>query len=746
MITSPGFRGTMVIMALVAMSGATYVAISLAAPTPKVATASGTKVIERADDESDAPPASEELIAAALKAGENTYKESLLPRAFINYGDLRVEPHFRNPIEMSSAIGRARRVAIASPVQASSASQPHWENRLVPGTNVRIWIIGTQRDLDLYELMVKNVWGVFNNFFPYPTPDDGTKDSDINVDDAIDFYFVRPDTIDPRLPACQGNSVDLELCTLGADAGVTREAPPALGNTSSGFVLINIDYPPNVIYDTIAHELAHVAQCQYALDEMKPMWFKESTATWVAYKVMKQLGEIPSVAYEWLKDTGSSPLFAQRARPPLSEFFETLHMSLVAPWTQYGSWLFFYYLSMEKGDGIVRSIWQKAAQTPGADGIKAIKEVIPLDYHFPRFTVRNWNQDSVPNQYKTQDNTFRPGMKPGSTREIDESGPYIKELHGGTPALAADYYHFKFQAATRKVTFNKLPTESNAHVWAIKKIGNDWKEPEDWTGEEYKDFCRDWQDEDLTNLVIIVSNSDLTAKLQRQSKVRIIADAVGCQYVKGWAKATLHVKDDIQDVRYTSSRVNLSFRPRDPAYQDMEGNTQYDLMPALVTWTAAGTVHDCTISGQILVTIPSFLNQPVDPSRPAYGYFNVVGMFTGGGDYHSIEVSAVNPEAAFTKTCPGDPPTVTKHFFPGTFLLNIPWQANSYDGDKIVYKGNKQYDQGKLQDFMKLLPPGTQLPQSALDALSRTSSATGSSLYTWEWELRPMTSPQTGGP
>ena len=96
----------------------------------------------------------------------------------------------------------------------------------------------------------------------------------------------------------------------------------------------------------------------------------------------------------------------------------------------------------------------------------------------------------------------------------------------------------------------------------------------------------------------------------------------------------------------------------------------------------------CTISGQTLVTIPSFLNQPLDPSRPAYGYLNVVGL--EHGDFHSVWVSATGPEALFTKTCPGDPPTVTTHglkaggsstFFTNRISSMGPRQSTGGEGD-----------------------------------------------------------------
>jgi hypothetical protein len=106
---------------------------------------------------------------------------------------------------------------------------------------------------------------------------------------------------------------------------------------------------------------------------------------------------------------------------------------------------------------------------------------------------------------------------------------------------------------------------------------------------------------------------------------------VGCEFVEGWAKATLQVKDDVRDISYVSSRAKLRFKPRASPLQDMPGNTQYDLMPTAVTWTASGKEGDCTISGQIVVNIPSFENQPLSvlATEPAYGNLNVVGLDGG---------------------------------------------------------------------------------------------------------------------
>ncbi len=53
---------------------------------------------QSAGDENALPPTSEELIAAALNAGDLTYEESLLERAYALYDDPRLAPAFRSPV------------------------------------------------------------------------------------------------------------------------------------------------------------------------------------------------------------------------------------------------------------------------------------------------------------------------------------------------------------------------------------------------------------------------------------------------------------------------------------------------------------------------------------------------------------------------------------------------------------------------------------------------------------------------
>lgn len=159
------------------------------------------------------------------------------------------------------------------------------------------------------------------------------------------------------------------------------------------------------------------------------------------------------------------------------------------------------------------------------------------------------------------------------------------------------------------------------------------------------------------------------------------------------------------DVSYVSNKVKLRFNPRASPRQDA-GHMQYDLLPTAVMWTAAGTDGDCTISGQIIVDIPRFENQSIDllPTRPAYGYLNVVGL--DGGDFHSVMVQADG--------------------FPAAFLLHIVFQPNTYEGPSVVFKEAKIIDMAKPAGFLDLLPPGVALPEAVQQALGHLQLPDGS--------------------
>lgn len=227
-------------------------------------------------------------------------------------------------------------------------------------------------------------------------------------------------------------------------------------------------------------------------------------------------------------------------------------------------------------------------------------------------------------------------------------------------------------------------------------------------------------------------------------------------YIAGWAKASLHIKDENQDVTYESDRSDLIFWKR--TIQDMPGSTQYvigpvptghgsEFRPLSMTWTGKGRVGDCTVEGKATVTFPidvdpdnhgrvPGMSTPLDPTRAAYGYLNVVGP--DGGDFHIVMIKAFDPDARLTKTCPGNPPTVTEDLFEAGWPLHILWRKNVYEEDWMILSGMQVFDEGKPDDFLNLLPPGTPLPDIARQALGQASTSGTSRRYIWEWMMFPF--------
>lgn len=207
----------------------------------------------------------------------------------------------------------------------------------------------------------------------------------------------------------------------------------------------------------------------------------------------------------------------------------------------------------------------------------------------------------------------------------------------------------------------------------------------------------------------------------------------------------LHVHDENQDIKYESSRADLLFMK----FDTQEGNSRYLLYGApvgpdsgevrslSVTWTASGTVGDCTVEGRAYVTFPVGADPTTDPTLPAYGQLNVIGQ--DGGDFHSVMISAFNRDARLKKTCPGNPPTVTEELFEAGYLLHIIFRKNMYEErGLLVLSGMQVTDVGKPDAILDMLPPGPgrDIASQALSQ-AQASPSRNSRVYTWEWALYP---------
>jgi hypothetical protein len=505
---------------------------------------------------------SEDLIAAALAAGSITYEQSLLyrtlalfntpglPKEFQSpvpnldaandlFGEIddkastlsasllaQLEPYRVRPSDPTSIFNNPPAHADGGGVMAAAAVMPladvapAWQSAPAAGGAARVWVKSSgdaTDELAQHAADVARVWAAYPGIFTYPMADTpNVPSAAVNPDGAIDFYFINASDLDPRRTDCVQDPTRA-FCSVGtAYAGFAQRADPQVGHTASAYLVVDAGSSDDALVDTIAHELAHASQ--YAYDESESSWLKESTATWVAFQVMKKLGIEPGFAYS-----------------RLPEFFSGLDTTLTRTedGNAYASWPYFLFASMQKGDGVVTDIWKEAA----ADGVqseKAVDKVLPFAANFATFAVRNWNQDPVQPQYKDGDNTFPKGFQPpikGSVKTL--AGGKEDSLSVSLPPLSSAYYEYIFPESTRDITFQtSLTSDPNAHVWAIKHVGDSWKKPEDWTAQAKPTFCRDVPDQDMDQVVIVVTNSSMTDSLKVPEAPKVVAGTKGCS---GWS-------------------------------------------------------------------------------------------------------------------------------------------------------------------------------------------------------------------
>ena len=95
---------------------------------------------------------------------------------------------------------------------------------------------------------------------------------------------------------------------------------------------------------TVAHELFHASQ--FAYDHNEDSWFAEGTAAWVEDQVFDSV----NLNRSWLK------------RSPLVRHLDPLDMGRQG--NDYGSWIFFRYLSERFGPKFIAQIWRLADDSP----------------------------------------------------------------------------------------------------------------------------------------------------------------------------------------------------------------------------------------------------------------------------------------------------------------------------------------------------------------------------------------------
>ena len=406
--------------------------------------------------------------------------------------------------------------------------------------------------------------------------------------------FPLADTAEP----CNGGdgAVDIYLTGLAGGGGAITQSYPGRCNQVPSFILLDYNHPSALgvgqgvtgaraeLKSVVAHEFAHVLQFAMnrpaACDDYR--WLDEASAQWVMDHVDPALNREHGQGFVANNRRRAGTVFGQYL---LSDHMASLELPGGlgnANLNGYADYIFFQYLAKkfdpltikEVIDATTRLASVEAVQSAlaGKGGFKAV---------WPDFVLTLWNdaQNQVLDDFSRWDAydyglgaifqrqvAEQPAYKAAAERlrtiEIDQQGQprasftLLKNAlefpgtHYEIAPRSVYIEHLKFSDATvHSVYLNNpianFPNREFMKVQVKKKIGGQWQAVEDWSGEPFKQFCRDKKDERLEELLIFVSNSEAARGSERPFQIpktfpmQIATSNVGCWMWLGQAQTTV---------------------------------------------------------------------------------------------------------------------------------------------------------------------------------------------------------------
>lgn len=405
-------------------------------------------------------PYAQTAIAAALKAGSIDYGTSLLYRAYALFGDARLPDAYLGagsveednlvfeeirlrlaefpperqaelrafivrptdalsvwtrgstasgsgqPARMNAASsgaqaarGRPGRAALP-PESCATLADGAWVsklsskfNKLSSEYNVRVWMQCGPAPIDdaVVQRVIDGTLAVLEKIYVPMTDVLGPPRSDLaeGGDGAIDFYIVH----DSGSVRRRGKDF-----TPKGNA-VTYNSLPIVGTGASAFVLLpRSTLTQRTAHTTIIHDFFHVLQNAHnallyedgcAGDKCKLHWFIEASAAWAGAHFDRMLWTTDRAAYD-----ASYFRFVRVFQPSVAALNATDNGSQ----HDYSAFIWPYFVEQEtKGTAFMKQIWN------GLDGVKTfeaaddvINAAYPFALNFPRFAVRNLNNEFTP--------------------------------------------------------------------------------------------------------------------------------------------------------------------------------------------------------------------------------------------------------------------------------------------------------------------------------------------------------------
>ncbi|HSP54934.1 MAG TPA: hypothetical protein VLS25_05040 [Dehalococcoidia bacterium] len=603
-------------------------------------------------------PTSFDLIAAALAAHDIDDEEALLYRIYASFGDSRLPPQYKgddSDVFENSAMGdlpdawdalsQGTKDLLApflltpaepgswfeqqgASVAAAAPAATDWATISPPTVKAKIWYhashpadaVTAQKFADALE---STIWPNLTQLMGRPPmPDCGAACPSGGGDDRFDIYLVSENV----RSYVKWN---------------TPDGAPACKKTPAVMVIRR-----NASLATLAHEFLHGIQYAFNLAGPCPeyRWFEEASAQWAMDYVY------PS------GPPGGPPNEEQLAAPyMLDEPYMMLNYH--DDRHEYGAYLFPFYLARMKGQPqIVGTMWQNFETT--ADSLEAINDALlehllgGFEEVWPKVALYNWNRPPV-DDYKTLDQLAKGAdTVDGGIVAVTLGGASSRDFDVTTDVsyLSAFYHHFQFaDDAVHSVVFDNVVADyPHGSVQALVKIGGAWKEPEDWTHDLQKTFCRDIESEHIEELVIIVSYSNWEDKdvMMPAENAVLHANDSGCSRWAGEATAAYH-NAQIGDFTETATARNVVFE-RIPPEPGPIGWELFKAVSGTVKWEVSGYIGGCSLSGSVTVQV-----QDGDGILQVSNY-----VTTPEGDRMYNGSAASEAILPVTMACPDSPPVL----------------------------------------------------------------------------------------
>gem|GEM_PF-1582829 len=521
--------------------------------------------------------------------------------------------------------------------------------------------------------------------------------------------------------ACNGGDagIDIYLAPI-ANARLAGQTIPYSGQCANGpsFIELNLYHPiflvgivqperdnRSVVKAAVAHEFLHVLQLamnrQASCDDTK--WFDEATAEWVMDFVEPQF-PTDAVGAPGIED-GLEKVGSQRRRSGsfYAQYLYSGHMrSLEKGEPQnfgYADYLFFQYLARAQSPESVRSIYD--AMAAGSNSLESIARGIDMTAAWPEFSKTLWNDatNHVLDYWQTADdydfglvdifansNIFAGAPSDLKPLEIDQMGHAeqtftlldnaLSRSDSGDyeiPPRSMFYEQLKFTDATvhTAIFTNPIagdPNNQYMKVWAARKVGGAWQNPEDWTAEPTKAFCLDKKDERLEELLVIVSNSEINPqtevpyRIPLRAPMQVATTNVGCWNWQGTASLTTQTVDGpvtVQSATATFDQVRSVAAGLPDAGVSLGYVTMGTFTNSSASFSVSGTsaTSGCTITGSATAVMQTQANGPFTTTDG-----NIIVDFGLPDPLHRAVTgsgSTFIPGVAETLACPGQTEVTT---------------------------------------------------------------------------------------